>query len=128
MLFRSKERGIEVVDITVRSGDRVFAPSWEMVRSVKNVEPKQMAAAEIAYREDYRKLMLASYRENQAEWLALLNKPKIALACYCPVGKFCHRHLLVDFLKAVARKHNIPIVLHGELTNNKGVKNELDRA
>lgn len=32
------------------------------------------------------------------EFLALL---EVALGCYCPNGDFCHRYLLVEFLREV---------------------------
>ena len=36
--------------------------------------------------------------------------------CYCPAGKFCHRHLLANKLQEVGMMFGIDVELCGELT------------
>lgn len=102
--------GIQVLDTTVKSGDKVFAPSWAMVSDIKTG-----AITEAEYTERYVQAMRFSYRRNQERWLEVLNMEAVALACYCPAGVFCHRHLLADMLCKCAAKHKIPFELRGEL-------------
>lgn len=103
--------GIQVLDTTVKSGDKVFAPTWDMVNDVKSG-----TISEGAYTELYLRMMRNSYRHNKKRWLEVLNMEAVALACYCPSGCFCHRHLLADMLCKCAAKHNIPLDFRGELT------------
>ena len=112
---KAKAQGIEVIDITVRTGNKVFAPTWEMVESIKTATPENKSRVEENYCEQYRLLMRQSWINNRAEWLALLNKPKIALACYCKAGDFCHRVLLVEYLLTVAARFDIKVNFKGEL-------------
>lgn len=108
---KAKELGIELVDTTVKSGIPAFAPTWDMVHAHK--------AGHITnekYSELYRDIMLRSYMTNQTVWLALLDKPKIAIACYCKAGVFCHRHLFIKYLEGVCKSRNIPFVNMGEIS------------
>lgn len=107
---RCKALGVELIDTTVKSGDPVFAPLWDMVRAVKAGE-----ITEVDYTEQYHSLMRASWKKNRAQWEALLSKDKIAIACYCKAGAFCHRHLLVEYLEAVCKYLNIEYTLGGEI-------------
>lgn len=81
------------LDITVRSGNTAFAPTWDMVMGHKagRITDKQ-------YIEQYYKMMRHSYRANREDWNAVLAKDEVLLACYCPAGKFCHRHILAQML------------------------------
>ena len=112
---KAKALGIELVDITVKSGLKAFAPTWEMVESVKTCTPENKASVESEYVVNYRLAMQHSWLENREEWVALLGKPKIALACYCKAGDFCHRTLLVGYLKAVAEALGVEFNYMGEL-------------
>lgn len=102
--------GIHVLDTTVKSGDKVFAPTWDMVRDVK-----AGVISEGAYTELYVRMMRNSYRHNRGRWLEVLNMDAVALSCYCQAGTFCHRLLLADMFCKCAVKHNIPFELRGEL-------------
>lgn len=104
-------KGIEFVDTTVKSGkDSIFKPSWEIVLGHKS---KELTDAQ--YTERYIGLMRDSYRNRFEEWLSFLNKDKVAIACYCKAGCFCHRLLLIDILTKVAIKHGIEFQYLGEL-------------
>ena len=101
---------IELIDITVKSGLALFAPTWEMVRGVKSG-----TLSEEDYIEQYTEMMRLSWSNAPEQWLALFEKPAIALGCYCPAESFCHRHLLVYFLSQIAAHRELAFINHGEL-------------
>lgn len=105
-----KARGIELIDTTVKSGDPVFAPTWEMVRAIKAGE-----ITDEQYTELYREHMRQSWIKNKQAWLDLLKRGEIAIACYCKAGKFCHRHLLIEYLVALCKYLEIEYTLGGEI-------------
>ena len=102
--------GIELIDTTVKSGIKAFAPSWEMVLGHKTGK-----ISDEEYTKQYREMMLRSYMINQTIWFNLLQKEKIALACYCSPDKFCHRHLLVKYLEGICGVQKIPFRYMGEI-------------
>ena len=81
------------LDVTVKSGDGVFAPTWEMVMGSKEGRMSQKE-----YTDCYYVMMRDSYRWNRARWNEVLGMDEVILACYCRGGWFCHRHLLKDML------------------------------
>lgn len=100
-----------VIDITVKSGRREFAPTWEMVMSYKDNH-----LSEQGYTRKYEQMMLGtpgnpgSWERNFGAWRDLLvsaaDKGKvICLVCYCRRGDFCHRHLLKEYLRKFAERH-----------------------
>jgi hypothetical protein len=89
----AKRLGIKYLDVTIGSGDKVFAPNWDMVRGVKGG-----TLSEEEYSVMYTNLMRNSYRVNRARWDRILALEEIVLGCYCKVGDFCHRHLLAYML------------------------------
>ena len=107
---KCKELGIELINTTVKDGLPEFAPTWSIVMDVKSG-----AISEAAYTAAYHQLMRQSFVQHKDKWLALLSKDKIAIACYCKAGKFCHRHLLVEYLIAVCKSYDIPYALGGEV-------------
>tara|TARA_Y100000310_G_scaffold316583_1_gene368493 strand:- start:29 stop:466 length:438 start_codon:yes stop_codon:yes gene_type:complete len=96
-LSKAKQLNISnVIDITVKSGHKIFAPTWDMVNGVKN---KTLSSDE--YTKMYYDMMRLSYKENITEWELILNKDDkipIILGCYCKYNTFCHRLLLKDIL------------------------------
>jgi uncharacterized protein YeaO (DUF488 family) len=90
-----RRNGPEGLDITVKSAKdtaRVFAPPWVMVRNYKSG-----ALSEVGYRQWYETLL---DRVSDADWAWLSAQAKngeVTLLCYCPDGKFCHTHLLIDY-------------------------------
>jgi hypothetical protein len=69
--------------------------------------------------EEYTKIYLDRMEQSRKvcplEWEALLRVPLIAVACYCPAGKFCHRHLLKNEIKIYLEKQGHTVILEGEL-------------
>lgn len=107
---KAKAKGVEVQDTTVRSGNALFAPSWEMVRTYKAGE-----LSEEEYTKQYYEKMRDSFRNNRDKWLALFQKEKLALACYCGPDKFCHRLLLKAILLKIAEAEGISVKDCGEI-------------
>lgn len=105
-----KKLDIEFKDITIMTGDSIFAPTWGMVKGHKSGR-----LTDHDYVNEYRELMTFSYRNHKEEWLDLLRSDKVAIACFCKAGSFCHRRLLVSMLDLVARTHQIEFKYIGEL-------------
>lgn len=80
-------------DITVKTGDKTFSPSWDMLKAIKG---GSMSREE--YKTRYVDLMKKSLRENPQKWKDLISRDKVILVCYCPSGVFCHRVLLANML------------------------------
>ena len=106
-----KALGIELVDITAKSGNHLFAPDYSHVIQYKNNE-----LTENQYTVLYRDKMRWSYTHHRDEWNKLSGGSKIALACYCKAGEFCHRHLFKDMLIKHCVKNNIEYQDLGEIT------------
>ena len=81
------------LDITVKSGDKTFAPTWKMVMGTREGKISQEK-----YTRQYYDLMRQSYRQNRKRWDEILAMDEIILACYCRADSFCHRNLLKDML------------------------------
>jgi uncharacterized protein YeaO (DUF488 family) len=96
-------------DVTVKSGDINFAPTWDIVQAWK--------AGEISwetYSQHYRELMLNSYKRNKQAWHELLHKGVLTLLCYCRAGDHCHRYLLADFIVKLGEKNGVNVINEGE--------------
>ena len=87
--------GIERLDITVKSGEALLAPTWTLLSGYKKgyVDEDQ-------YTKTYLSLLEERYLSHPDYFEALSLKPIIALGCYCRAGVFCHRLLLVKFLES----------------------------
>lgn len=107
---KAKAQGILLLDTTVKSGDPVFAPTWEIVDGVKS---GRITADE--YTHVYRQLMTRSFRIHAARWREVIRGEPVAVACYCAKGKFCHRHLLKDYFQEICHARSIPFEYLGEL-------------
>lgn len=104
-----KYKGPDAYDVTVKSGDINFAPTWDIVQAWK--------AGEISwgtYSLRYRELMLRSYKHNQRAWREILEKGVLTLLCYCRAEDHCHRYLLADFLVKVGEKIGVTVINEGE--------------
>jgi uncharacterized protein YeaO (DUF488 family) len=104
-----KYTGPDAYDVTVKSGDINFAPTWDIVQAWK--------AGEISwgkYSQRYRELMLRSYKHNQRAWHEILEKGILTLLCYCRAGDHCHRYLLADFLSKLGEKIGVTVINEGE--------------
>jgi len=90
------------LDVTVKSAKgigRLFAPTWEMVRGVKD---GTMPIS--SYSTRYRDIYLAALASGAVDRLLALvdGCDELVLLCYCPVdGRFCHTLLLKSWLDDV---------------------------
>jgi hypothetical protein len=69
------------------------------------------------YTERYIGMMRYTYHFRKERWLEVLANERLAIACYCTPGKFCHRHLLADYLVKVGQRNGILVTFNGELTS-----------
>lgn len=107
------DEGWNVLDITIKSGVTMFAPTWAMVKDYKK---GLITTSE--YTKKYHSMMRDSYSKNSDAWKALLFAAKekpLALACYCKPEDFCHRQLLLGFLVKLAKSMD----LKGSITPEK---------
>lgn len=93
-------RGEDKLNITVKSGDKTFAPEWDMV-----MQHKQRKISDEEYIKKYVTLMRESLKEHPQKWKNLINRERIVLTCYCEEGKFCHRVLLAKMLEKSGAKY-----------------------
>lgn len=90
-LLRNDKR---LMDITVKTGIRTFAPTWSMVNDYKYYK-----CDELEYVKRYIALMEQNSKRDRHTWRQLANNREIILACYCSQNiKFCHRYLLAEIL------------------------------
>lgn len=100
-----------LLDATVKTGDKIFAPSWEIVTDVKSGR-----ITEEEYTTRYTVQMRASYKSHKFHWLEQLKQDHIAIACFCTPGDFCHRHILAKMFEAVGKTEGVEVELMGEIT------------
>ena len=106
----AKKLNITLLDTTVKSGNKAFAPEWDWVKAIK-----AGTMSEQRYTELYMAKIKYSLKDDIDQWLNLFNHDTLALACYCPDGVFCHRHLLRDFISRVAKNYNKEFKFKGEI-------------
>lgn len=105
-----KLRGVEdYLDITVKSGDLRLAPTWNMVKGIKN---GTMTKNEYTWQ--YYELIEKSIEDDKEFWLELIKRDELIVACYCKAFKFCHRYLLVSVFEKLCKDNNVPFVYIGE--------------
>jgi len=85
------------IDVTVKSASgwaAAFAPTWEMVSGHKGG-----TMGDIEYKQLYTEILeAAGEKAFRKLWEAgTSNGGKLTLLCYCPSGRFCHTHLLVEY-------------------------------
>lgn len=93
-------RGDARLDITVKSGDKTFAPTWDIVMAYKDGRLTQEE-----YTEMYHAWMRGSYRNNRQRWKEVLAMDKVVLVCFCAKDSFCHRLLLARILQKLGAEY-----------------------
>lgn len=83
-----------LLDTTIKSGNPMLAPTWDLLNSYKRGEIDsgeytrrfiELMESRIAANQDfYRDLFIES----------LVGRDALVLACYCRCGDFCHRYIL----------------------------------
>lgn len=65
---------------------------WALTMEAMRIKQEAWAAYEPAFLAEMRQ----SFRENRADWDALLARRRVVLVCYCPTRERCHRGLLAE--------------------------------
>jgi uncharacterized protein YeaO (DUF488 family) len=88
------------LDVTCKSGDPTFAPSWAILRPmlVQRAAGFDVAAYWPRYVADYTAEIRTSYRSQRAAWDALLTRSEVTLLCFCVDPMHCHRSVLAGLL------------------------------
>jgi hypothetical protein len=99
----ARDLNIPMVDITVKSGIKTFAPTWENLKAYR-----AGAMSKADYAREYYDKVLASFKTNEQDWKDLAANHNVAYACYCKPGDFCHRHffapLAIAYLQSIGKK------------------------
>lgn len=107
----AREMDVHVLDITVMSGIKAFAPEWWALRGYQRKEISE---------EEYTRLYHARMHDSKIKaprsWESLFKRPRVALACYCKAGVFCHRLLFKDLMQEHLKQHHVKMIDEGELT------------
>ena len=88
------------LDITVRSGNKSIAPTWDMVNHYK-----QGDITEEKYTKQYINMMRKSFQKNKKRWLDLLKEDRVVLQYFCHTEWFCHRFTLAEILKKLGAEY-----------------------
>lgn len=116
----AKEREIAFIDTTAKSGLYAFAPHFSDVMLYKAGK-----LSEEEYTDIYHRKMDESLIQTPKYWEWLKVKPRIALACYCRAGVFCHRHLMAKRAETYLTNEDCPVILMGELTKETPWPNKI---
>lgn len=108
--FKGLEGDILLVDTTVKSGVKAFAPTWPMVMA-----HKAGVYSDMTYTALYRRRMKLSQEMVPGAWNKLMALENVAIGCYCTPGKFCHRHILLLIIKELGVEMGIAVESCGEL-------------
>lgn len=84
-----KYTGIITMDVSVKSGNKIFAPTWDMVMGYKD---GTLSIPD--YEKQYNKIMKDSKKKHPDAWVEIMKRKEIVFLCYCKPGDFCHRVLL----------------------------------
>lgn len=98
---RISSKDKDTFNITRKSGNLSFAPTWDLVRTMQSIRLAGREASELefqAYRRAYLKEMNVSYKRDPMPWVALLAKKRVVLTCYCVRVDRCHRTILAQIL------------------------------
>ena len=100
----------DAFDITVKSGHKSFAPTWDMVNGYKSGK-----ISESEYTELYINMMRESWHWKNADWKKLLSRKRVVLTCYCPAEDFCHRKILAKLLVKCGKYLKLNVQYKGEI-------------
>lgn len=108
---KAKAQDIALYDITVKSGNKLYAPADAVLWAYKRGE-----VSDEEYTRLYREKLAQGFVERPDDFEAFLHQSgPLAVACYCRAGTFCHRHLFITFMQTVAEDNEIPFEYLGEI-------------
>ncbi|EBQ9842312.1 DUF488 family protein [Salmonella enterica subsp. enterica serovar Weltevreden] len=109
----AEKRNLPKLDITVKSGLKYLAPDWDFLMDYKKSD--KGPEAEAAYTKRYMQKLNRLFDEDTDKLIEILRQGEVVLMCYCPPGKFCHRHLLVSYLIEIGEWFGYDVIYMGEL-------------
>jgi hypothetical protein len=102
---------IPLIDITVKSGDKNFAPHPDHLWKYKRGE-----IGEEEYTELYLNKLDALFHYDPSIFEKFIDRDYVgAVACYCTAGTFCHRHLFIDYIMSIAEDNGLDVQYRGEI-------------
>lgn len=113
----ARKLGIPMLDITAKSGNPAFAPDYSRV-----MDYKWGVISQERYTQLYIDRMRRSLREQPEEWEKLKEQPKVALACYCRPGEYCHRHLFKELMEKYLTAQGMEVKQMGEIAPQESKK------
>lgn len=99
---RLSARDPDTLNVTRKSGDPVFAPSWELLRTALDIRHSGRTSTDQEWKDyaaRYLREMAASYDRHRTHWVELLARPRVVLTCYCTNADRCHRKVLARVLE-----------------------------
>lgn len=106
----AEKQGIKLIDSTVKSGHKGLAPTWDMLTRYR-----AKVIDEVEYTRLYLLRMQGSQQQLPKLWSSFIKYDRMAIACYCTPGKFCHRHLLLNVVKEFLEVQGVEVELMGEM-------------
>lgn len=103
-----------LLDVTIKTGDRVFAPSQDLFTGAKSGNVSREV-----YAQRFNSEMKKSRKVNKQRWFEVASKDVLLIGCYCKPGKFCHRRLLVEHFQKFCHKNKIGFTFMGEVMKGK---------
>jgi hypothetical protein len=93
---RISTRDPDAFNITRKSGNPIFAPSWALVRSALDIRQRRPQTVDEwrNYASEYLAEMRWSHVVHRGAWDALLARPRVVVTCFCVDPMRCHRRLL----------------------------------
>lgn len=94
--------GPDRVDITVKGQDinwKEFAPTWDMVMGIKKGTMSEQQYVNL-YAPSLNNTSIIG-NVSVATWEKLLAMETATFVCFCKRDAFCHRNILVNYLKSV---------------------------
>ncbi|WP_409281906.1 hypothetical protein [Proteus columbae] len=109
--WRKVPEGYVFIDTTIKSGEPMLAPTWDMV-----ARHKAGTLTNDLYTEMYYDIMRNRYKQNYLWFNEFCGKEFVVISCYCKDGCFCHRYLLVDIIRKLCLSFGYPFEYLGEIT------------
>lgn len=105
--WRKLPNSIKLIS-TVAKDKHFFSPEWKIVDDSKNgkITPSE-------YEEFYFQFLINKLKKDKFALIKSIKQDSenfnysLAYSCYCPIDKFCHRHLIIKFLKIYFKDHFI---------------------
>lgn len=106
----AQAQNIAFIDITVKSGIYLFAPTWDNLLAYKRGELNT-----VDYTDRYLAKVAATVQTHPEAWSELARNQNMVFACYCKAGDFCHRHIFTTMMARYLQTTGNRVQIMGEL-------------